>query len=599
MPGLRPAGTPPPSAGPSAVPRPSAPALRLLALAALLLARAAAAAPEVEIEGIEGAERRNVEARLQVMAYLADDGEDEQQIRRLHRFAEDDIRGALEAYGYYAPKIESTIEGEGRKLRLRYVIQPGPPTLLREVRIEVTGPGAGLEELQEPRKDTQLRPGARLQHDDYETTKSELARAAYRNGFLDARLAEHELRVEPAAARADVVLRLETGPRYYFGEVRVAQEGLDPGFITRYVPIEPGKPFNPESLLQAQFVLSDLGYFGSVDVQPRRDQAVNGVIPVEIATTPRPPHRYDVSVGYGTDTGARAGLGAEFRQLNRRGHTLRTDLRQSEIKNSIGAQYRVPLGTRAGEGLGFATSYTDEVVGDGESQRYDFTLSLSRTPGEWQRQWYLRHVYEESFVPATGVDTSKLLLPGLSLSRGELDDPIHATRGWSVFLDVHGGDEELVSDVSFLQGRGVLRGVLPLGTRARLLGRAELGGSVIDEFRALPASQRFFAGGDQSVRGYDYQTLAPRDSTGRVIGGKFLTTYSVEAEYRVWGNWGAAAFFDLGNADDDPSPKLYRGAGVGLRYRAPIGTLQLDLAHPFDGEDRTGVHPHLGIRVGL
>lgn len=575
------------------------PHLAPLLLAAALAAGPALADPEVTVAGLEGAELENVEARLQVRDYIEQDGEDEAQIRRLHRFAEDDIRGALQAYGYYAPRIRSRIEGEGDDLQLEYRIEAGPPVLLREVTIRVEGPGETLDELQRLARDTALRPGARLRHADYETTKAELARAAYRQGFLDARLAEHSLRVDPAALRADVALVLSTGPRYFFGRVRVAQEGLDPAFIERYVPIVPGEPFDPDALLQAQFVLSDLGYFGSVDVQPRRDEAVGFRVPVVIATTPRPPHRYDASVGYGTDTGPRFGLGAEFRQLNRKGHTLRTEGRTSEIKNNLGVQYRIPLGTRAGEGLGLSTAYTDEKIGDGTSERYELRVSLSRTPGAWQRQWYLQHNYEKSFVPATGLDTSKLLLPGLSLSRGQLDDPIHATRGWSVFLDIHGGDERIVSDVTFLQARGTLRAVLPLGSRTRLLGRAELGGSLIDEFRTLPASQRFFAGGDQSVRGYSYQSLAPKDADGDAIGGKFLTTYSGEIEYRVRNNWGVAAFADLGNADDVPWPKLYLGAGAGVRYRAPIGTLQLDLAHPFDGDDRRGVRPHLGIRVGL
>ena len=110
-----------------------------------------------------------------------------------------------------------------------------------------------------------------------------------------------------------------------------------------------------------------------------------------------------------------------------------------------------------------------------------------------------------------------------------------------------------------------MRGVLPLGARARLLLRSEFGASGIDEFNALPPSQRFFAGGDQSVRGYAYQSLGPTDADGKVIGGKFLSTYSVEAEYRVWGNWGAAVFADAGGADDDPHPFLARGVGAGVR----------------------------------
>ena len=573
---------------------------RVAVLAAALAPAPAWAGLTVRVEGVEGAERQNVEARLSMYAYAEGDSTDEAQIRRLHRQAEDEIRSALQAFGHYSPVIRASLRGEGDPpdFVAEYRIDAGPPTRLARVAVSLSGEGSEFPALKEALARSTLHPGEPLRHADYESTKSGLARAAYLNGFLDAKFTQHELRVDAAQATADVLLSLDTGPRYFFGEVSVEQQGLDPQFVARYVPIQPGDPFEPDKLLQAQFALSDLGYFGSVEVQPHREQEHDRRIPVTIGTTPRPPHKYDIGTGYGTDTGARMTLGAEFRQLNDRGHKLRTDLRVSEVKNSVGLDYRIPLGTRAGESLGFATAYTDEKIADGFSRRYDFAVTLSRTPGKWQRQLYLKHTWEKSYVPETGLDATKLLLPGMTLSRGEMDDPIHARLGWAIFLDGHFGSEAVVSDVTFAQGKALLRGVVPFGERVRLLGRAELGGTLIDEFRTLPASQRFFAGGDQSVRGYAYQSLAPHDAANKVIGGKFLTTYSAEAEYRIHGNWGAAVFLDAGNADDTPWPKLYKGIGTGVRYRAPVGTVQIDLAHPLDG-DRKGVRPHLSIRVGL
>jgi translocation and assembly module TamA len=574
-------------------------ACALLALVPLLaLAGPAAAGVKVAVRGVDGPERENIEARLSLLAYANEDGEDEAEVRRLHRRAEDDIRGALEAFGYYSPQVRGRLSGAGTNWSAVYEVEKGEPTRLGTVRVEVTGEGREFPALAGAVAGSALRTGTRVQHAVYEATKAALARAAYDNGFLDARFTAHELRVDPVQRRADVELVLDSGPRYFFGDVVVEQEGLDPEFVRRYVAIRPGEVFEPARLLEAQFALSDLGYFASVDVQPHRERAVERRVPVTILTTPRPPRRYEVGPGYGTDTGARLSLGAEFRRLTDTGHRLRTDLRWSEFKSSVGAGYRIPLGTRAGENLGFHANYTDEVTGDGYSRRYDFATTLSRTPGDWQRQLYLKYIYEQQDQPDTGLTLSKLLLPGFALSRGEFDDAIYARLGWSMFADVHGGHDALLSDVSFAQGRLLLRGALPLGSRARLLLRTELGASLVADFQELPASQRFFAGGDQSVRGYSYQSLGPVNVDGDVIGGKYLSTYSIEAEVRVWGNWGAAVFADAGGADDDPSPPLSRGVGAGVRYRAPVGTLQFDLAHPLDGDER-GVRPHIGIRVGL
>jgi translocation and assembly module TamA len=571
-------------------------ALWLLAAA---LAGPAHARVHVEVNGLHGAEKDNVEARLSLQDYAKEGGKEEAQVQRLHRRAEGEIREALQAFGYYAPKIETRLEGGGKDWRATYDIDPGAAVELAQVDLKLTGAGAEQPELVQALAQTGLKPGERLKHADYEIAKLKLLRTANREGYLDALYTAHALNVDIAARRADIHLTLDTGPRYYFGEVTVTQEGLDPEFLARYVPLRPGEPFDPQKLLDTQFALGDLGYFGTVDIQPRRDAAVDGRVPIDIKLTPRPPHRYDIGLGYGTDTGPRVSLGVEFRNLNSHGHKLRLDTRVSQVKSSVGGEYRVPLGTRAGEYFGFAGAYTDEQVGDGRSRHIDFGPSLSRTPGDWQRRIYLTYLYERSYLPATGTNSVGLLMPGIALSRDQVDDSIHARKGWYLFSDLHGGNTALLSDASFLAGRLLLRGAYPLGQNARLYARAEFGAINSNSFDQLPPSQRFFAGGDQSVRGYGYQSLGPRDAaTGTVVGGKYLTVYSIEAEYRVWGNWGVAAFFDAGNADNDPWPDLFRGIGPGIRYAAPIGTLSIDLAHPLDGDTR-GIRPHLGLRIGL
>ncbi|HUS25342.1 MAG TPA: autotransporter assembly complex family protein [Candidatus Binatia bacterium] len=556
---------------------------------------------KVHVDGVHGAEKENVEARLSIRDYAEDGGHDADRLQQLHRRAEGEIRQAMQAYGHYAPTVRATLDddGGGKHWRARYDVDAGPQVRLFNIELTLQGPGAGFPPLREALERVPLKRGEPLRHGDYETAKMQVLRAATDAGFLDARFTEHTLAVDAEQRRADVRLVLDTGPRYFFGEVTVTQDRLDPVFLARYVPIRPGDPFNPQKLLQTQFALGDLGYFGTVDIQARRDAVVDQRVPIDIRLTPRPRHRYDVGLGYGTDTGPRVSAGTEFRNLNRHGHRLRLDTRVSEVKKTAGAEYRVPLGTRAGEYVGLAGAYTDERIGDGRSRHVDFGPSLSRSPGEWQRRHYLTYLYEESFLPATGNNDVGLLMPGSALSRDQVDGSIHARKGWYLFSDVHGAYRGALSDVSFVEGHALLRGAYPLGLRTRLFARAEFGAVRTEDFAQLPPSQRFFAGGDQSVRGYGYQSLGPRDPvSGKIVGGRYLTVYSVEAEYRVWGNWGVAAFFDAGNASDDRSPSLYRGIGPGIRYAAPIGTLSIDLAHPLDG-DSGGIRPHLGLRIGL
>jgi translocation and assembly module TamA len=186
----------------------------------------------------------------------------------------------------------------------------------------------------------------------------------------------------------------------------------------------------------------------------------------------------------------------------------------------------------------------------------------------------------------------------VSFSRTELDDAIFPRRGWYIYIDVHGGAHAALSDTNFLETLVKLRGVLPLAPNLRLYGRVDEGATIAGDFEHLPPSQRFFAGGAESVRGYAYQSLAPVDSYGNIAGGKFLTAGSLEADLDISRHYGLALFGDAGGSDDVPEVTFHYGAGIGFRYRAPFGAVAIDLAHPFDPGTQA-VRLYLGVRMGL
>ena len=566
-------------------------------LTALLMPGLAVAALKVQINGVSGPVRENVEARLSLLRAVKEAESDTALLRRLHRRADGEIREALQAMGYYNPRISTELQGEPPNWRSLITIAPGPATRIRKLDVLIEGEGAGYGPLQRAQDKLPVKQGEILRHAQYEASKSELLQAAYRGGYLDAELSRRWLLIDPKTDSADIELTLQTGPRYTFGPLTLDQEILDEAFLRRYIDIEPGAAFDPSRLNQARFALTDLGYFSSLEVQARRADAEDGAIPVLIRGEAAPAARYRVGAGYGTDTGARLGLGADFRRVNRLGHRLESDLRVSEIADRLQANYRIPLGDTIGEQLSFSAEYADEVVAALDTRRLAVGTALDRSPGDWERKLYLRFERED-FSSQSESGSSKLLIPGLSLSRTRIDDPVRARRGWSVFGDVHGAARGILSDNGFVQGRLQARVVWPLGERSRILLRGEAGGTLVEEFSQLPPSQRFFAGGDQSIRGYAYQSVGPTNDAGEVIGGEYLRTASLELETRIVGNWGAAVFMDAGGADDDPNTPILRGVGAGARWIAPIGTLQIDLAHPLDG-DRRGVRLHIGIRVGL
>jgi translocation and assembly module TamA len=567
---------------------------------------------DLKISGVDGVLLDNVRAHLGLSQYVStspglplslsgDSGRPKlpaaDEIRSLQRRGESEIRAALQPYGYYEPVIESSLEQQGERWIASYSIDPGPPVMIRSVDITISGAGAAEPELVRARERTLLRPGERLQHPYYDATREKLLRAALDAGYLDARYLKSELRVTPAAHRADAVLHLDTGPRYYFGPVTVEQDILDPGFVGRYVHITEGTPFDTGQLLDLQLALGDSGYFDQVELDVRRADTQDQRVPVIVHTEPAPHTHYTLGLGFGTDTGPRVSAGADYLRINRRGHSLKSEMRLSTVEQTAAVNYTIPIRNIVSDRLVFGGKLEDaEVASSGTTRGYQLGVSQDVTLGSFQRRLYINFQHD-SFDLGNEKDTVNFIIPGVGISKLKSDNILFPRRGYSMNADLR-GSAGLISATRYIRTEASLRGVYPLGSKGRLISRGQLGYTSVDDFAKLPTSERFFAGGDQSVRGYKYQFLAPVDSSGEVVGGQYLAVASVEMDYLFVGNFGAAVFVDAGNAADTflPQPKV--GAGIGFRWRSPVGMLRIDLAHPFD-DPNNNYRLHISIGPDL
>jgi translocation and assembly module TamA len=140
--------------------------------------------------------------------------------------------------------------------------------------------------------------------------------------------------------------------------------------------------------------------------------------------------------------------------------------------------------------------------------------------------------------------------------------------------------------------------VHPSPWHGKFIARTEQGATLTNQFDKLPTSYRFYAGGMNSVRGYGYKELGPKDNLGNVIGGKFLSVVSAEYEQFVYGNWGVAAFVDSGNAFNLDSIRIKTGVGLGVRWYSPIGPVRIDFALPLNESDSSfQIHFAAGARI--
>lgn len=591
-------------------------AVALLLLIAATLQPAQAAEPlqlNVQVAGLDGrldpALAANINAFLSIRT-LAQDARkasvndqlraplSKGRIRRLHKRAPQEIRQALMPFGYYHPQIDGDLQLSGSTYRASYRVAPGPAVTVDQVSVQIVGPVQELPLAASLPAQYPIARGDQLNHGLYASAKQNLLDQVYGAGFLDARFNSAKLAVNPETRLADLELVLDSGRRYYFGDIHIQQNILNDDFVARFNDIDADEPFDATRLIDLQLRLNDADYFGAVAVNADKSAAVDGRVPVTIATTPKKSQRYSVGLGYGTDTGPRAKVSTEFRRINRRGHQFSADLQTSAIRNTAAAEYRVPFKNVARDRYRFFGRLERADVGDADTDQ--FSVGAQREE-DWlglRRQLYLKYNGENFSFGDGPTQQSRLLIAGAALSYQRADDALFSRKGISVTLDVHGGLESLASETTFVQSVLGARGVWPLGAKSRLLLRAEAGITEADDFLQLPPAERFFTGGDRSVRGYAFQSLSPENAAGDNIGGSYLTVASVEVDRLVFSDFGLAAFYDYGGTGNRFGEGLRGALGIGLRYRSPVGMIRIDLAHPID-DDGTNFRFHLSLGPDL
>jgi len=552
----------------------------------------------VHLEGVDGDLEDNVRSLLSIEDFSDKENLPDPWVERLHRKAPEEIALALQPFGFYRPQIDSELRREGDAWVATYRIDPGDPVHLASVELKVTGEGAETEVFAEIPTRFPLAAGDVLMHEKYESGKRLFTSAAERWGYFDAAFTHHQVEVDLASYSASIHIDFDTGRRYRFGDVTFDHDDLlRPAILESRLKFESGEPFDRLKLQETQLALTDTAYFNQVEISARSTDASDDEIPILISLVPAKKGLYNLGVGYGTDTGFRTRIGWTLRRLNRRGHSATTWIRYSQRDTSFVARYRVPQPFGRIERSDFTLGYGEKDTDTYTTLRGWLGGASTRLLGRWRLVSGL-NVQTDDFTIGPDVGDTFLLIGGLSSEFVNTDDRIYPDGGIRVRFEVRGAAESLASDNTFLQFKGGVKGVLtlgeesPIGRRHRLLSRFDVGWLATGEFRELPPGIRFLTGGDQTIRGFGYQTVGGTDEFGEVIGGDSLVVSSVEYEYRVTDTLSGALFVDAGNAAQELSEELAIGAGFGVRLRTPIGPVRLDLAWAVS-------HPENPVRLHL
>jgi translocation and assembly module TamA len=522
---------------------------------------------------------------------------DETEVARLRSLSAETAHELLATEGYFSPQIDSTLTRAGDDWVLRYAVTPGPRTRVRSVKIDFTGALAGADEARLRRRAERsftLKPEMPFRQADWNAAKAGLLGSLLTSRYPAAQLAASEARIDPAMQSADLTLTVDSGPAFFYGAPVISGNQRYPESIIRHLsPMKPGQPVRQQDLLDYQAALETSGYYAQAMIRIEPDPALAAAVPIQVEVVERPTKMFSVGAGFSTDTGARVSATWLHRNILEQGLRLKLDALLETDRQTGGAELAWPRNAKGYENS-LGVQFKQEEIEGQETRSNVLIAKRTRTRGLIEATLSLQYQTEDQEIGDVVDARNQALIANYSWTQRTVGRTFYPRRGYVLNLQGGGAAEALLSDTNFIRLYGRHTQYFRAGDNGRLILRGEFGSVLADRLEGIPTDFLFRAGGDNSVRGYDYQSLG-RTLSGGVASVRYLATGSAEYNYFFEGNWGIAVFVDAGDAADSPgalSPVF--GYGVGARYRTLVGPINLDLAYG-EATDEFRLHFSLGV----
>ncbi len=544
---------------------------------------------KIIIKGLKDKQKKNALAYLELKKTLDNPHFSELWLKKLHNKAEQNIKDALEPFGYYRVNIKKTLTSQSaHQWTAQYDVVPGEPVKVSQLKIIISEPALSDVKVKKLIENFPLQENSILNHSRYDAARDKLLTDIGRLGYSKIKTLKQKVIINPKKNTAEIHITLESGEKYTLGDFNFIHDNiLNEDYILKYLQdIQPGMPQSQEVLLALQDNLLRTGYFSKVDVKPDFTQVnENNEVPVNISLAPSNRHKFSIGAGYDTEIETFLTMRWQHRRINQNGHYSDVSTKLSSKKSFIRGAYWIPVGDPTSDKIGLISILETEDTNTTDRTTFDIEVGYWFEWREWDSTLFTEYRQEKFKSGSEPRVTTELLSLGARVERTNFEKAPFPRSGWGLFGEVRGAGEAFLSDVDYYRLQLKARLYIPVDENGRLFLRGELGLAETSDFDQYPSSLRFYAGGDHSVRGYKWKALGPTDDEGNVIGGLNVVTGSIEYDHKVAPEWVIAGFVDAGNAYTNKLDTIFYGAGFGLRYISPVGLVRADLGFPLKDHD--------------
>jgi translocation and assembly module TamA len=548
------------------------------------------------------------------------------------------LKTVLESYGYYQSRVLISIDGTeidnvllgetlgklpaGAKARVAVRFDLGPLYHVRRVQIDGAIPASARESLG-------LATGDPAVAAQVLNAGNRLLNALHEQGYAFARVDAPIAYEDATDPVLDITYHVATGDAVKIGEIRFAgMKRVRESALRKRLLLHTGQEYSSSAVERARKDLLSLGVLAGINVRLGTEVDATGGVPITFDVKERARHALSFTGAYSSDLGGSVGstwtdrdLLGGAQQLSVTGTVI--GLGGSAITAlgyNTSIKYLIPDFAARDQSLQFAVGAIKQSLQAYDQKAVTAGVTLARKLSSiWSASIGVaaakEQITQQALTSAVGqahglalvepfrTDYTLLMLP-LTLSydstdlASPLDDPLHGMRdSISVTPTRSIGANDATFVITQLKFSGYVDiGSLFRGTAGRsvlaLRGLAGIAEGATE--LSLPPDQRFYGGGSNTIRGYEYQSVGPIfncpanlpptvSCSQTPIGGTAIVAGTVEFRQRFGKSWGSALFVDGGQVSDSLrlQPDIFRiGVGAGVRYYTPIGPIRVDFAVP-------------------